>query len=189
MGGKLIQWGPFALSVGVIPWPIVFLSTDLINEYFGRAGVRRLTFLTAVLIAYAFVVVFAAMQVPAASFSPVGDEAFNLVFGQSLWIIVGSIVAFMISQLVDVTVFWFFRDRTGDRFLWLRATGSTVISQGIDTVVVLGIAFLLPGKLTLDQFFSLAATNYTYKLLVAVGSTPLVYVGHRLVGRFLRDPG
>jgi uncharacterized integral membrane protein (TIGR00697 family) len=104
-GGKLFSVGPFTASLGVIPWPVVFLTTDLINEYFGREGVRRLTFMTIALIVYAFVVLFAAMQVPAASFSPVTDAQFQVVFGQSLWIIAGSVTAFALSQLVDVTIF------------------------------------------------------------------------------------
>src|ERR671915_1670309 len=83
-GGKLFTLVPFTLSIGVIPWPVVFLTTDLINEYFGREGVRRLTFMTIGLIIYAFVVLFLAMQVPAAAFSPVSDAQFAAVFGQSL---------------------------------------------------------------------------------------------------------
>jgi uncharacterized integral membrane protein (TIGR00697 family) len=105
-GGKLFTFGPFTLSIGVIPWPVVFIATDLINEYFGREGVRRLTLMTIGLIVYAFIVLFLAMQVPAASFSPVTDGQFQAVFGQSLWIIVGSVIAFACSQLIDVFIFW-----------------------------------------------------------------------------------
>lgn len=185
IGGKLIQLGPFAMSIGVLPWPVVFLTTDLINEFFGKAGVRRLTFMTVGLIVYAFVVLFAAIQVPAASFSPVHDDQFRAVFGQSLWIIVGSVTAFLLSQFVDVFVFWIFRKRTHGKLLWLRATGSTAISQLIDTFVILGIAFLLPGKITVAEFLRLAPTNYAYKLLIAVALTPLIYATHELIDRFL----
>ncbi len=189
IGGKLIQWGPFTLTVGVIPWPVVFLTTDLINEYYGREGVKKLTFLTVGLILYTFAVLFAAMAIPAVSFSPVKDQDFINVFGQSLWIIAGSITAFIISQLVDVAVFWFFRDKTGTRKLWLRSTGSTVVSQFVDTFVVLGIAFYLPGKVTFGEFLNISCTNYAYKLLVAIGATPLIYVGHNLIERYLKHPG
>jgi uncharacterized integral membrane protein (TIGR00697 family) len=113
------------MSVGVIPWPVVFVTTDLVNEYFGRRGVRRLTLLTAAMIAYAFIVLMFAMQVPATPFSGVDGQSFNRVFGQSRWIIVGSLTAFMISQLVDVLVFHSLRRRTGKRMMWLRSTGST----------------------------------------------------------------
>lgn len=187
MGGKLIQAGPYIMSMGVIPWPVVFISTDLMNEYFGRAGVRRLTFLTVGLIIYAYLVIFAAMQVPAAKISPVGDDAFNSVFGQSLWIIAGSVVAFLASQLVDVVVFWMFRDRTQGRHLWLRATGSTAVSQFIDTFVILAIAFWLPGKITSSDFFKLAFANYTYKFVIAVTLTPIIYAVHAAVDRFLGE--
>lgn len=184
-GGKLFTLGPFTLSIGVIPWPVVFLSTDLINEYFGREGVRRLTFMTIGLIIYAFVVLFLAMQVPAASISPVSDAQFEAVFGQSLWIIAGSVVAFGISQLVDVGVFWLVRHRTGGRFLWMRATGSTVVSQLIDSIVIIGIAFWLPGKVQTSEFLTVAASNYSYKFLIAVSMTPVIYAAHALIDRFL----
>lgn len=185
IGGKLIQLGPFTMSMGVLPWPVVFLTTDLINEYFGRGGVRRLTLITVGLISFAFVVLFAAIQVPAAEFSPVSDEQFAAVFGQSLWIIFGSIIAFMASQLVDVVVFWIFRSRTGGRYLWIRATGSTAISQLIDSIAIIGIAFWLPGKLATDEFFQVAASNYSYKFLIAISLTPLLYGSHALIERFL----
>lgn len=184
-GGKLFSLGPFTMSIGVIPWPVVFIATDLINEYFGREGVRRLTLITIGLIVYAFVVLYASIQVPAASFSPVTDAQFGAVFGQSLWIIGGSITAFALSQLVDVTVFWIVRHRTGGRFLWLRATGSTVVSQLIDSFVIIGIAFWLPGKVQTSEFLTVAASNYSYKLLIALAVTPLLYLGHSVIDRFL----
>ena len=110
IGGKLISIGPFVMSIGILPWPIVFLTTDLINDYFGEKGVKKLSFITAGLIAYAFVILLLAMNVPAATgISPVSDIQFKAVFGQSMWIIVGSIVAFMVSQLIDVSVFWYFK--------------------------------------------------------------------------------
>jgi queuosine precursor transporter len=184
-GGKLFTLGPFTMSIGVIPWPVVFITTDLINEYFGRDGVRRLTFMTIGLIAYAFVVLYLSIQVPAASFSPVTDAQFRAVFGQSLWIIFGSIIAFAISQLVDVGVFWLVRHKTGGKHLWMRATGSTLVSQFIDSIVIIGIAFWLPGKVKTEEFLVVAGANYSYKMLIAVGITPLLYVGHSIIDRFL----
>jgi uncharacterized integral membrane protein (TIGR00697 family) len=184
-GGKLFTLGPFTLSIGVIPWPVVFIATDLINEYFGREGVKRLTFMTIGLIVYAFVVVFLAINVPAASFSPVTDAQFYAVFGQSLWIIVGSVVAFAMSQLVDVFIFWLVRHQTGGKFLWMRATGSTVVSQLIDSVVIIGIAFWLPGKIQTSEFLTVAASNYSFKLIIALSVTPLLYLGHAAIDRFL----
>ncbi len=148
IGGKLIQIGPFVMSIGILPWPIVFLTTDLINEYFGKQGVKKLSYITAGLIAYSFLVLFLAISIPAAKgISPVNDEQFYAVFGQSMWIIVGSIIAFLVSQLIDVTVFSYFKNKTGNKMIWLRTTGSTIISQLFDSFIVLGIAFWLPGKI------------------------------------------
>jgi len=187
IGGKLIQLGTFTLSIGIIPWPVVFLTTDLINEYYGKNAVRRLTFITAGLIIYAFILLVAGINIPASSISPVKDEQFYAVFGQSLWIMIGSITAFLTSQLVDVVVFWFIRTRTGAKHIWLRATGSTVVSQLIDTFIVTGIAFWLPGKLTFTEFINTSATGYFVKLIIAILITPIIYLGHKLIEQYLSD--
>ena len=189
IGGKLISIGPFVMSIGILPWPIVFLTTDLINDYFGEKGVRKLSFITAGLIAYAFVVLLLAMSVPAATgISPVNDVQFKAVFGQSMWIIVGSIVAFLVSQLIDVSVFWFFKKRTGDSKIWLRTTGSTIVSQLFDSFIVLGIAFYLPGKIDFETFWSSALTGYVFKLSIAILLTPLIYFGHHRIKKYLGEP-
>jgi uncharacterized integral membrane protein (TIGR00697 family) len=188
IGAKLIQMGPFVMSIGIIPWPIVFLTTDLINEYYGRVGVRKLSILTASLIAYAFVILYFSIKVPAAiGISIVTDEQFCAVFGQSLWIIIGSIVAFLTSQFIDVFIFWLLRDKTGGKMIWLRSTGSTVFSQLVDTFVVLGIAFWLPGKMTTEVFINAALTGYTFKLIIAIVLTPLIYIGHKMVDNYLGE--
>jgi len=189
IGGKLIDIHllgfSFKFSIGILPWPIVFLSTDLINEYFGKQGVRKLSVITSCMILYAFLVLFFAMGVPAASFSPVQDDAFRNVFGQSMWIIAGSITAFLVSQIIDVMVFWFFKSRTGNKMLWLRATGSTVVSQLIDSFIVLGIGFLLPGKISLDNYINVGLTNYSGKLIIAILLTPFIYIIHFLIDKFI----
>jgi uncharacterized integral membrane protein (TIGR00697 family) len=192
IGGKLIYiplelpwFGKPAASIGVIPWPIVLVATDIMNEYFGREGVKRITLITVAMISYCFVILYLAMQVPAASFSPVNDETFKIVFGQSMWIIFGSIIAFAVSQLIDVTVFWFVRERTKGKMLWLRTTGSTVVSQLIDSVLIIGIAFWLPGKVQTSDFINVAMTNYSYKLIIAIAMTPLIYLIHNMIDRYL----
>jgi uncharacterized integral membrane protein (TIGR00697 family) len=199
IGSKLIQMGPFVMSIGIIPWPVVFLTTDLINEYFGRVGVRKLSILTASLIAYAFVILFVAIKVPAAiGISAVNDEQFFAVFGQSLWIIVGSIIAFLFSQFIDVSIFWLLRDKTEGKMIWLRSTGSTVISQLVDTFVVVGIGLYLPShfssheqlstavpKMSFNTYINICITGYTFKLIIAVVLTPLIYAGHKMVDNYL----
>lgn len=188
IGGKLIQIGPFVMSIGILPWPIVFLTTDLINEYFGEKGVRKLSFITAALIAYAFIILLLALNIPAAKgISPVNDNQFYAVFGQSMWIIIGSLIAFVVSQLIDVSVFWYFKNKTGNQKIWLRTTGSTVISQLFDSFIVLGIAFWLPGKIDFKTFISSALTGYVFKLSIAILLTPMIYLGHHLIKKYLSD--
>jgi uncharacterized integral membrane protein (TIGR00697 family) len=184
-GWRLGPFGPFAMSVGVVLWPVVFVTTDLVNEYFGRRGVRRLTWLAAVMIAYAFVALTLTMQVPATPFSGVDDASYARVFGQSRWIIVGSLTAFLVSQLIDVLVFHALRRRTGKALLWLRATGSTVVSQLIDSIIVLWIGLALPLGWTPTQFANVAIPNYLVKLVIALGMTPIIYLGHWIVERYL----
>lgn len=188
IGGKLIHVGSAVMSIGILPWPIVFVTTDLINEYFGERGVRKLSLITAGLIAYTFVVLFLAMRIPAVEGdSLVNDAQFHAVFGQSMWIIVGSITAFLVSQLIDVTIFQFFKNRTGGRMIWLRSTGSTVISQLFDSFIVLGIAFWMTGKMDTPTFIFSAFTGYFVKLIIAICLTPLIYLGHALIGKYIHN--
>lgn len=186
IGGKLVQFfGLFTQSIGIILWPVIFLLTDLINEYYGKDGVRKLTYITVGLISFTYILLSVALKIPATSFSPVSDDNFRTVFGQSQWIIVGSIVAFLFSQLIDVYVFWAFKKVTGDKHIWLRATGSTMVSQLVDTFVVQFIAFVLPGKWAFDDFLTNASWGYAFKLLVALALIPLIYVGHYVIGKYL----
>ncbi len=173
------------LSVGVLVWPVVFIMTDIINEYYGIAGVRRVTLLTIVLISYVFVALFFMGETRAASFSAINDENFNVVFGTSQSIIIGSLIAFALGQFLDFFVFHRLKMMTGNSHLWLRATGSTVMSQLIDTFVVLYIAFVIPGKWTTAEFLKVASSNYLYKLLIAVAVTPVIYLVHAIIENYL----
>ena len=186
IGGKLIYIGDNVMSLGILPWPIVFITTDLINEYFGEKGVKKLSFITAGLIAYTFFLLLIGLNIPAVKGEGlITDDQFSAVFGQSMWIIVGSITAFLVSQLIDVTLFHFLKNKTGNKMLWLRSTGSTVISQLFDSFIVLGIAFWLPGKINTQTFIASAFTGYSVKLVIAVGLTPLIYLGHYLIDNYL----
>jgi uncharacterized integral membrane protein (TIGR00697 family) len=183
----------FNLTAGVLIWPAVFITTDLINEYFGKPGVKRISYLTAILIGYAFVVVFLTIELPPASWwiegkdragNPVNmDIAYGAIFGQSQRIIIGSLAAFLIGQLTDVYVFQKLRRVTGSKMLWLRATGSTLVSQLIDSYVVLFIAFY--GVYPTDQIVATGITNYIYKFVVAIALTPVIYFGHTLIDKYL----
>ncbi len=188
IGGKLIQFfGLFTQSIGIILWPIIFVLTDLINDYFGKDGVKKLTYITVGLISFTFIVLTIGLSIPATSFSPVNDVVFKTVFGQSQWIIVGSITAFFCSQLVDVHVFSFFKNKTGEKHIWLRATGSTMVSQLIDTFIVQYIAFVLPGKWTLNEFVTNASWGYGFKLIIAWALIPLIYLGHYFIGKYIKS--
>ncbi len=185
----------FVLSVGVLPWPIVFIMTDVINDYYGVRGVRFLTLLTTVLIIFAFAVMYFAIHMPpdlgwwigsgAASGVPDMQAAFTNIFGQSMNIILGSLTAFVVGQLVDAFVFRRIKRITGDKRIWLRATGSTIISQLIDSVVVTYLAFWVLRDMSFPLATALVLTAYTYKLVVAIVSTPLVYLAHAGVERYL----
>ncbi|WP_258104269.1 queuosine precursor transporter [Marinoscillum sp. MHG1-6] len=191
----------FNLTAGVIIWPVVFLTTDIINEYFGKKGVRRLSYIAAACIAYAFIVIFIITKLPPADFwldvnstDSQGNFfninfAFNKIFSQGLGIIVGSLVAFLIGQFMDVFVFQKLKKITGHKMIWLRATGSTLISQLIDSFVVLAIAFyiLAPegSRWSIVQVISVGIINYIYKFTVAIVLTPLIYLGHYLIDNYL----
>lgn len=185
------------LSVGVLIWPLVFILSDLMNEYFGRAGVRKISFITAAMIGYGFVIVLSWTSMPPADFWLKNNSldasgqafdvnyAYSLIFRQGLGIIVGSLTAFLVSQLIDAYVFHYFRRLTGNRFLWLRATGSTVISQLIDSFVILVIAFYLLGNWSLEQVLKVGMIQYIYKVALAILLTPLIYLAHFVIDRYL----
>lgn len=181
------------LTMGVIPFPFTFLITDLLNEYYGRRLVRFTTMLGTVCIGLAFAVIYVGREIPAAPFSNVGDAEFNTVFLNSEVIIIASVIAYMIGQLIDIQVFHKLRVWTRDRHIWLRATGSTVISQIVDSYIVIFLAFhYLAGEASrksLELCFEIATTNLIYKLGIAIGMTPIIYFGHWALDRYLGREG
>ena len=184
------EFGPFVTVVGVLPWPLVFICTDLINEFYGKKAIRRLSWITAALISSCFIMVTVALAIPAnTAISPntANDFEFTKVFGQSQWVIVGSVCAFMFSQLLDATLFAWIKQKTGNKHIWLRSTGSTVVSQLIDSYIVIYIGFILPGTLPMSAFWQIAPTNYLLKLIIAILLTPLIYLGHYAVRRYLGE--
>lgn len=183
------NFGPFVTIVGILPWPVVFLLTDLLNEFYGYKAVRKLSWITAILIAYCFLIVGLSMEIPAVNIPGSNlsdDSAYNKVFGQAQMVIVGSICAFLVSQLLDASLFSWIKSKTGDRFIWLRSTGSTLVSQLIDSYIVLYIGFVLPGSLSFVDFMTIAPTNYVLKIIIAILLTPLIYLGHYLIKRYLK---
>lgn len=192
----------FNLTAGVLLWPVVFIMTDIINEYYGPKGVRFLSYFTIVLILYAFVAFFLAIGLAPADFwardyykdVPDSNAAFSAIFGQSQAIIVASLIAFLVSQVLDVFVFHKIKKATGEGKIWLRATGSTLVSQFIDSFVVLFIAFYVAPRMvaniepwSLAQVMAICVGNYIYKFVVAVVLTPVIYGVHYVIERYLGD--
>lgn len=189
-----------SMSVGVLIWPLVFITSDILNEYFGRQGVRRVSLITAGLILYALFFIILANHLPPAKFwlennqtSPDGkpfdiNYAYKIVLGQGANIILGSITAFLLSQLIDAYTFHYLKRITRHRFLWLRATGSTVISQVIDSFVVLFMAFYLLGNWSLSQVLHVAILQYAYKVGLAILLTPVIYLMHWIIEKYLKIP-
>lgn len=189
------QVGTLNLSGGVIMWPIVFTLTDIINEYFGKKGVRLLSNMTVMLIAYAYGLIWLTIHLSPADFwlgsyqsSGVenAQKAFAAVYGQSNWIIVGSMVAFLLGQILDVYVFHRIRGITGEKRIWLRALISTGFSQLVDSYVVLYIAFALgPQHWPLSLVLAVGTVNYCYKVGMAILLLPLLYLVHYVIERYL----
>jgi hypothetical protein len=189
------QSGSLNFTAGTLLWPIVFVFTDVINEFYGKRGVRMISWIAVALILYGFVFAFAAIHlapagwwVDAAKDQGVPDyqKAFAAVFGQGLWTIGGSVIAFLLGQLIDVSVFHRIRRATGERFVWLRATGSTAVSQLVDSFVVLYIAFVLgPQQWPTSLFMAVSTVNYAYKMLAAIALIPLIYLIRRAIIGYL----
>ncbi len=184
----------FNLTCGVLLWPLEFVMTDIVNEYYGPKAVRRISYTAVALILYGFVMFYFAMGVPPADFwystgmkdgIPDMSKAFNGVFGQGMWIIVGSITAFLVSQIVDVTVFHKIKKYTGEKKIWLRATGSTLISQLVDSFIVLFIAFKIGKGWTWQLVLAICLVNYAYKFTMAILLTPLIYFVEKRIEKYL----
>ena len=191
----------FNLTAGVVIWPVVFLLTDVINEYFGKNGVRKLSLIAVAMILYAFVVIwFTANLSPAEFWLKVNQTdvkgvpfdvnyAFKTIFLQSNRIIIGSLAAFLVGQLLDVFIFQKLKRFSSGKMIWLRATGSTLVSQLVDSFIVLYLAFylLLPEsqRWSLTQVGSVGVSNYVYKFIVAILLTPLIYLAHYFIDRYL----
>lgn len=184
----------FNLTCGVMLWPLEFIITDIVNEYYGPKAVRRISYTAIALISYAFLMFYGAMKIPPADFwivskqsngIPNMQDAFGGIFGQGMWIILGSLTAFLVSQIVDVTVFHRIKKMTGEKWIWLRATGSTVVSQLVDSFVVLFIAFKLGNNWSWQLVLAICLVNYLYKFTMAIVLTPVIYLLEKQIEKYL----
>ena len=181
IGGKLFRVGGIDLSVGMLAFPLTFLLTDIVNEFFGTHGARRLTFIGLGVAIFVFTVLRVAVMLPTSPESMLTASQFETVFGLSSRLYIASLSAYLIGQMLDISVFVLLRKLTGHRLLWLRATGSTILSQAIDTLIV--NAVLMAGTKSIGFILTVARNSYVMKLALAIGLTPLIYLGHAILRR------
>jgi queuosine precursor transporter len=183
----------FNLTCGVLLWPLEFIMTDIVNEYYGPKAVRRISYTAVALISYGFLMFYLAMGMPPADFwygsgvesgIPDMNKAFNGIFGQGMWIIAGSLTAFLVSQVVDVTIFHKIKKHTGEKKIWLRATGSTLVSQLVDSFIVLFIAFKIGRGWSWQLVLGICVVNYIYKFSMAILLTPVIYFVERRIEKY-----
>lgn len=186
----------FELSCGVILWPVAFIMTDIVNEYFGVKAVKRISLITVILILYTFLCFYLSIQsaptnwwMVSKSHKGVPDmqSSFSALYGQGMWIIIGSVIAFSVGQILDARIFHRIKKATGEKKMWLRATGSTLVSQLIDSLIVVIIAFKLGSNWTWVQVFAIALSGYMYKFLIAIVLTPLLYLLKGRIDHYLGD--
>lgn len=182
----------FVATAGIFAFPLTFVLTDIVNEYFGKRVVRTFTWLAIAVNLVLQPIALGAAAAPTVSFTPGVDaatahKAYELAFASTWTITIASLVAFAIGQFIDVATFSWLRRRTGGRMIWLRAQGSTVVSQLVDTLVVIYLAFYVLPAMVGDPHMSAAdawrvsLTNYIYKFAIAVLLTPLLYFVRGLV--------
>ena len=184
----------FTLSAGTLTWPVVFIMTDIINEYYGFRGVRFLSILTAAIIGFAFIVFYAAIHLAPDNYwigsqkqngVPDMQAGYAQIHGQGMSIIFASLPAFLVGQMADATVFKKIKIITGEKGIWMRATLSTLVSQLIDTFVVGYIYLYFSIGFSFPRVTAIGLTGYSYKFIVAIICTPLVYLAHNLIESYL----
>lgn len=199
IGGKTITTPMGPISVGIIPFPVTFLLTDVVNDFYGRRGARFITFLGFGMALLAYVILQVGTWLPVHTSTYFTQDEFSKIFGGSAQLFVASMIAYLIGQFLDIQVFQFWKALTQSKHLWLRATGSTLLSQIVDTVVINVIfwgwtaasdpsSFL--GKMDPGSrwswVFAKVLREYLIKLVVAVLLTPVIYAIHELVVRVLK---
>ncbi|HEY2900701.1 MAG TPA: queuosine precursor transporter [Polyangia bacterium] len=186
VGGKFFMLFGRSFSAGIIPFPLTFVLTDIVNEFYGTHGARRLTFVGLGAAIFVWAVISLSLHLPTSPDSPIPDAVFRGAFGTSARLYVASLTAYLIGQLLDISVFHLLRRITGHRLLWLRSTGSTVLSQMLDSIAV-SFVFLV-GTRPMSFIVGNAANNYVGKLVMAVLLTPLIYLGHGVFRRYFHVP-
>lgn len=165
----------FEISVGILPYPITFLVTDIVSEIYGVRRANQVVFSGFIASLFMILVILAAQTVPQTSWSPVSDDTFNLVFGMSSAAVFSSMCAYLFAQFVDIRLFHFWKRLTNGKHLWLRNNASTVCSQFIDTFTVI-LLLCIFGVIEWERFGGLVLNGFLFKLIVALLDTPLIYL-------------
>jgi queuosine precursor transporter len=186
IGGKTFATPLGPVSVGMIPFPVTFLLTDIVNDFYGRRGARFLTILGFVMAAFAWAILqlTTALRVDEQTYFTQAEYA--KIFGGSSQLFVASMIAYLIGQFLDIQVFQYWKALTQSRHLWLRATGSTILSQAIDTSTINVVFWRWTGGREWGWIFAKIVREYGIKLVIAVCLTPIVYALHALIVRWLR---
>ena len=190
---KFFYWQPFGeitvfgapifeISVGILPYPITFLITDLISEIFGKKKANQVVVAGIFASFFSLLIVYTSSAVPATSWSPVSDGMFKDVFGNTIVAVFASMMAYLLAQFVDIQIYHFWKNLTKGRYLWLRNNFSTFSSQFIDTftVVLLLCSF---GEIAWERFAGLVIAGFLFKVMIAMLDTPLLYFFVYLIRR------
>ena len=165
----------FEISVGILPYPITFLITDIISEVYGKRKANQIVTIGIFASFFSMLIVFVSGIVPATDWSPVSDTLFNKVFGATAIAVLASMLAYLFAQYVDIQLFHFWKRLTKGKHLWLRNNFSTFLSQFVDTFTVL-ILLCSFGKIEWKLFSSLLLSGFLFKVLIAALDTPLLYL-------------
>jgi len=176
---KFFTWTPFGIytfeiSVGILPYPITFLATDLISELYGKKKADQVVISGLISSVFVMIIVLIANAAPSTNWSPINNDLFEKVFGLQGWAVAASMIAYLSAQFVDVRIFHFWKKLTKGKHLWLRNNGSTIFSQFIDTAAVL-ILLCSAGVIEWDKFLPLLENGFLFKVLVALIDTPIIY--------------
>jgi hypothetical protein len=181
IAGRFLRIAGRDIGAGMLAFPLTFVITDITNEFFGPRATRRLTYLGLGAAVFSFAIINVALALPVSPETPLSDGAFRETFGWSARAYVASLSAYTLGQLLDIAIFSGLRRLTKERLLWLRATGSTILSQGVDTLVVTWV--LLGGTKSTGFILGVARDSYALKVLIAIALTPVIYGSHALVAR------
>lgn len=183
---KFFYWHPidveifetklFEISVGILPYPITFLITDLISEIYGKKRANQVVIAGIFASAFSLLIVFVSNVVPATPWSPVDDGLFSKVFGNTAIAVGASMLAYLFAQFIDIQIYHFWKRLTKGKYLWLRNNFSTFTSQFIDTLTVLVLLCSFE-IIAWDKFSGLLIAGFLFKVLIALFDTPFLYLG------------